>query len=147
MAILGGRALSYERNTPVRACCVGHGFDTHESNNISPGRGQKHIGALIFRIQSSYSLPLEPFFHRGGPVQDPVLTSRLYQSLVRRLSTTPECRGGRFIQKRGYPRSPFFKATTLKGKLTFGDPFLDSGVAGSAAEREGDNNKVPKTFA
>jgi hypothetical protein len=37
--------------------------------------------------------------------------------------------GGKFIQKRRYPRSPLLKTTALKGKLTFGDPFLDSGVA------------------
>ena len=35
----------------------------------------------------------------------------------------------KFIQRRGYPRSPLLKTTALKGKLTFGDPFLDSGVA------------------
>jgi len=36
--------------------------------------------------------------------------------------------GGQFIQKRGYPRSLLLKTTALKGKLTFGDPFLDSGA-------------------
>ena len=35
---------------------------------------------------------------------------------------------GTFIQKRQYRRSPLLKTTALEGKLTFDDPFLDSGV-------------------
>ena len=38
--------------------------------------------------------------------------------------------GGKFIQKCGYPCSPLLKTTASKGKLTFGDPFLDSGAVG-----------------
>jgi len=37
--------------------------------------------------------------------------------------------GGKIIQKRQYWRSPLLKTTALEGKLTFGNPFLDSSVA------------------
>ena len=37
---------------------------------------------------------------------------------------------GKFIQNRLRRRSPLFKTTALRQKLTFGGPFLDSGVVG-----------------
>ena len=36
--------------------------------------------------------------------------------------------GGKSIQKRVRTRFPLLKTTALRGKLTFGDPFEDSGV-------------------
>ena len=36
--------------------------------------------------------------------------------------------GGKFIHKRGYPRFRLLKTTALGRRLTFGDPFGDSGV-------------------
>ena len=41
---------------------------------------------------------------------------------------TPECWRGKFLQKHAYARSPLLKTTALKGKSTFGEPSLDSGV-------------------
>ena len=45
--------------------------------------------------------------------------------------------GGKFIQKRVWTRFPLLKTTTLSGKLTFGDPFEDSGVVGPLSAAEG----------
>ena len=59
---------------------------------------------------------------RARDVHSSILPSRL-EHLARQ-----SVGGGKFIQKRGYPRSPLLKTTALKGKLTFGNPFLDSGV-------------------
>ena len=39
-------------------------------------------------------------------------------------------RGGEFIQERNGLRFPLLKTTAFGGKLTFGEPFLDSGVGG-----------------
>ena len=57
---------------------------------------------------------------RGGPIQDPVLTT----SPLPRQSVG----GGKSIQNRNGLRFPLLKTTASEGKLTFGDPFLDSGV-------------------
>jgi hypothetical protein len=38
--------------------------------------------------------------------------------------------GGKLFQNRLRSRFLFLKITVLRGKLTFGDPLLDSGVAG-----------------
>ena len=55
-------------------------------------------------------------------------------SVLGRTSTGHACNprqsvgGGKFIQKRVRTRFPLLKTTALRGKLTFGDPFEDSGV-------------------
>ena len=46
-------------------------------------------------------------------------------------------RGVKFIQKRGYPRSPLLKTAAFVGELTFGDQFQDSGVVGASARVPG----------
>ena len=43
--------------------------------------------------------------------------------------------GGKTLQNRAYARSPLLKITALRGKLTFGDLFSDSGVAGACTRR------------
>jgi hypothetical protein len=45
--------------------------------------------------------------------------------------------GGKSIQKRVLTRSPLVKTTALRGKLTFGDPFEDSGVVLMAGAEQG----------
>ena len=63
--------------------------------------------------------------HRGV-LQRNKLTST--QATVDEHLTTPECWRGELIQKCGRTRFPLLKTTALREKLTFGDPFKDSGV-------------------
>ena len=52
-------------------------------------------------------------------------------TLLHCLTCTPRqiVAGGKFVQNQLRSRLPLLQTTALAGKLTFGDPFLDSGVA------------------
>ena len=67
-------------------------------------------------------------YERGTPVG-----SESYQKGGLRFEGRPPRQsvgGGKSIQKRVRTRSPLLKTTAVRKKLTFGDPFEDSGVAG-----------------
>ena len=125
-AVPRGRGAEWRRSAREQGGKAGSSIRKHD--HYTPTRQTRRD----VRATKARDHPGGRFQQDGGRSRIHILINRVSNGDLQEfaVAATPECWRGSIQSKRGYSRSPPLKTTALKGELTRGDPFLDSGVVG-----------------